>query len=133
VNTCFYEVLRKPNTTLSPIFDKKTKNGDKIPITDYIERLEANFDSIKKPMIMRKKYWIDQNARDEWLMDLIADDDVMKATVLNQKSYEQSTISGQYAWPRNQHGCDAYGGCTFQDVCKGACRIEQLPNITKER
>jgi len=124
VNKCFYEVLRKPTKSINKCFDK-----EKIAIEDYEEGVAKYFEEPKKDMFIRKAFWITQEMRDEWLMDLIADDKIHTAMELEQKELECNGWNGQYAWPRNQFSCGAFGGCPFFEYCEGNAELKQMSNI----
>lgn len=126
VNKVFYEVLRKPNKSWCKWFNRDCD------LDTYRQNAFSAPSKTKVPMVMSKALWVTQEARDEWLMDLLADDDHLKTMRLNQTSYENMGADGRYAWPRNQYACDAYGGCPFRPVCEGQCQIENLETVSKE-
>jgi hypothetical protein len=133
VNTVFYEVVRKLGTSVAPCFNRRNKDKEWKTIEEYIEGVEKWLATTKskKDLVVRRKLWITQEMRDSWLMDLLADDDMMKTMELNTKSYEGMGVDGRYAWPRNQHSCDMYGGCIFRDVCEGKCDVNELSTVTR--
>jgi len=134
-NRVFYEVLRKPSKTVSPLFSRThtvKKETVNYSLKEYEERVKTFFNAPKKTMVARKKLWITETMIDEWKADIIGNDDGLMNMKTNEKKYKSLGMNPILAYPRNQASCDAYGGCAFKKFCDGIDNIEDIELIYKK-
>ena len=129
VNKAVYEVLRKPASVNAKLLKRVDNKKNPLSLDDYEANVREYFKDPKQTMVARKSLWIPQSNRDEWVHDLVADDDTIKNMKLNQAGYESQGIDGRYAWPRCDNSCDAFGGCLFAPVCSGETEVESLQTV----
>ena len=137
VNRVYYEVLRKctPQGKGMTAFKKSyTKNKKNVyySIKEYEENVKNFFETTKITMVARRKLWVTDDMRSEWMADLIADDDHLANMMENARSYKANDMNPILAYPRNQHGCEMYGGCQFIKFCNGESELCDMDNIFKK-
>lgn len=137
VNRVFYEVLRKPTPQgkgMSVFKRFYTKNKQQVyySLEEYEARVKGFFEKPPVTMVARRKLWITDDMRQEWMYDLISDDDHLTNVKENAKNYENNNINPMLAYSRNQNGCDMYGGCIFLPFCNGEKELSDIDGIFKK-
>lgn len=136
VNWVWYQVLRRPTPEANTAFKRtRTLKGILTPFSldEYKERvfdlLEKPLDD--KPMVARKKLFISEDRKEEWVTEHALNWQEIQAKKEKQALLEQQGLPPEFAWPRNHLGCDMYGGCPFWDSCIGKGSIEGSNRFVK--
>lgn len=129
VNWVWYQVIRRPSVTANPLFARTYKRGGveyKYTLGEYQTRVNQILDKPddQKPLMARRKLYISEERKNLWVTEHAQTWQQVQVNKEKQALLEQQGLPPELAWPRNQHGCDMYGGCPFWDVCIGKTTFE---------
>lgn len=135
VNWVIYQVIRRPSTAASTMFSREYTLGGiktKYTLEGYRKRVFSLLEApLAKPLMARRKLFISEARKNQWATEHAQTWQEIQSKKQNQKTLEEAGIEPELAWPRNQLGCDSYGGCPFFECCIGEQSIEGSNRFTK--
>lgn len=115
-----YEVIRKINTTLVSGLDRS------LPVEEYAESLEVWFrkHGHKKTIVAHKMFYVSEDMANEFMEEhSMIREQVLKMECCGKAVLEHGYLESR-AWYKHENSCKEYGGCPFNDVCKGKITLE---------
>lgn len=137
VNWVWYQVIRRPNATAHPLFNKTyTKNRVTCTYTpdEYRTRVFSLLKQKQDPakiLMARKKLYITEERKTLWVTEHAQSWQDIQLKKEAQASLVFQGLPPELAWPRNHLGCDMYGGCPYVESCTGKQTIEDSNRFTK--
>jgi hypothetical protein len=128
VSWVWYQVIRRPSEAANPAFARThVVKGVVVPYTleEYEKRVMSILENPpKKALIARKKLRISDESKDLFITEHAQTYLEIQSKKERQRVLEEAGASPELAWPRNQFGCDMFGGCSFWECCIGETTIE---------